>query len=298
MKVFDFHIHAQNTKATPKELILRMGCIGALGGNIFSTAPKEADGASGIGFCERIDELHLWTDGYEGRLFPVLWIHPDEKHIKEKIRTACREGVRAFKVICNNFYPYEKKCMKMLSEIAEHEKPVIFHSGILWDGGASSKYNRPANFESLILIDGLRFSMGHCSWPWIDECIALYGKFLNGLTTGRSAEMFFDITPGTPEIYREELLTKLFTVGYDVPNNIVFGTDNRADDYNSAWCKRWLDIDNAIYEKLGITERIKEKIYRDNLMRFMGLSEKTFTHLSPVPDKEVTWSIEYERVRQ
>ena len=140
--------------------------------------------------------------------------------------------------------------------------------------------------------------MGHCSWPWIDECIALYGKFLNGLTTGRSAEMFFDITPGTPKIYREELLTKLFTVGYDVPNNIVFGTDNRADAYNSDWCKRWLDIDNAIYKKLGVTEEIKEKIYCDNLMRFLGVSEQKVAHLSPIPDKEITWSIEYERVRK
>jgi len=298
MKIFDFHLHSKPSATNPQKLISELEVAGIFGGNVFSTRPKEANMGEGFSFAERISELHLWTDGYDGRLFPVLWIHPDEKHIKEKIRTACREGVRAFKVICNNFYPYEKKCLRMLSEIAAEEKPVIFHSGILWDSGASSKYNRPANFESLILIDGLRFSLGHCSWPWVDECIALYGKFLNGLTTGRSAEMFFDITPGTPKIYREELITKLFTVGYDVPNNIVFGTDNRADNYNSAWCKMWLDIDNAIYDKIGVTEEIKEKIYRDNFMRFLGISEKKVTHLSPVPDKEITWSIEYERERQ
>lgn len=28
--------------------------------------------------------------------------------------------------------------------------------------------------------------------------------------------MFLDLTPGTPEIYRRDLLTKLFTIGYDV----------------------------------------------------------------------------------
>ena len=109
--------------------------------------------------------------------------------------------------------------------------------------------------------------------------------------------MFFDITPGTPPIYREELLTKLFTVGYDVPNNIIFGTDNRTFDYNFEWTEKWLDIDNAIYEKLGVTEEIKEKIYSANMMRFLGLAPKSFTHLSPVPDREIVWSIEYEKKR-
>ena len=298
MKIFDFHLHAQNTVPNPSKMLEKMDVAGIFGGSVISTPPKEYDKNEGIDFSKRIEELHLYTDEFRDRLFPVLWIHPDEKGIKEKIRTACREGVRAFKVICNNFYPYEKKCMRILQQIAEAERPVIFHSGILWNGADSSRYNRPLNFEGLILIDGLKFSLGHCSWPWIDECISLYGKFLNGLTSGRSAEMFFDLTPGTPPIYREELLTKLFTVGYDVPNNIVFGTDNQADAYNPEWSKKWLDMDNAIYDKLGVTENIKEKIYCDNFMRFLGLSEKKFTHLSPVPDKEIVWSIEYEKVRK
>ena len=298
MKIFDFHLHAQNTVPSPSGMLERMGSAGVFGGNIISTPPKEYNKNEGADFARRIDELHLYTDDFSDRLFPVLWIHPDEKGLKEKIRTACREGVRAFKIICNDFYPYEKKCMRALLQIAENERPVIFHSGILWNGSDSSKYNRPVNFETLITIDGLRFSLGHCSWPWVDECIALYGKFLNGITSGRSAEMFFDLTPGTPPIYREELLTKLFTVGYDVPNNMLFGTDNRTDDYNYTWTQKWLDIDNAIYEKLGVTEAIKEKIYSKNIMRFLGLSEKDFTHLSPVPDKEIVWSIEYEKVRK
>ena len=279
MKIYDFHLHAQKKQSDPKDLLSKLADAGVYGANVFSARPLCMDRQQGMSFKDRIDRLHTLTDDYRDRLFPVLWVHPDELWIKEKIKTACREGVRAFKVICTDFYPYEKKCMRMLSKIAECERPVIFHSGILWNGAESSKYNRPVNFESLILIDGLRFSMGHCSWPWIDECIALYGKFLNGLTSGRSAEMFFDITPGTPPIYREELLTKLLTVGYDVPDNIIFGTDNRADNYNSEWCKKWQNTDNAIYDKLGVNEDIREKIYCNNFMRFLGLREKKPDHL-------------------
>ena len=66
-------------------------------------------------------------------------------------------------------------------EIAKLNVPVIFHTGILWDGRVSSNYNRPLHWESLLPITNLRFSMGHCSWPWVDECIALYGKFLKSV---------------------------------------------------------------------------------------------------------------------
>ena len=278
MKIFDFHLHAQNTKADPKDLLSKMEDVGIYGGNVFSTKPIESGFGAGIDFKSRISELHAWTDGYCDRLFPVLWVHPYERDIKENIRTAVREGVEAFKVICTDFYPYDDECVSMVKEIAKHGKPVIFHSGILWNGGDSSKYNRPLNFERLIEIDGLRFSLGHCSWPWIDECIALYGKLLNGITSGRCSEMFFDLTPGTPTIYREELLTKLFHVGYDVPNNILFGTDNRADNYNVEWCKKWLCIDNSIYDKLGVYDDIKERIYCKNMMRFLGKENKQIEH--------------------
>ena len=77
------------------------------------------------------------------------------------------------------------------------------------------------------LYTGLRFALAHVSWPWVDECLAVYGKFLNALTRRRelSVEMFIDTTPGTPRIYRQEVLTKLMTIGYDVEHNILFGTD-------------------------------------------------------------------------
>lgn len=297
LKIFDMHIHAQNTAQSPHSLIEKMSLAGIYGGCVFSARPVEASKTLGTGFKERIEEAFNWVKGYPGRLFPVMWIHPDEKNIKKNIRIAAGMGICAFKIICTDFYPFEKKCIKVLEEIARLGRPAIFHSGILWDGGESSKYNRPANFEKLIEVDNLKFSLAHCSWPWIDECIAVYGKFLNGIAGGRTAEMFIDITPGTPQIYREELLTKLFTVGYDVPNNIMFGTDNVADSYNADWTKKWLKLDGEIYAKLGVTEKILKKIYHDNLLRFLNLKEKDFIHLSPLPDKEIIWSIDYENAR-
>lgn len=295
MQIFDMHIHARNTQADPEQLLKEMEAAGVYGGCIFSNRPLEENPKTGSDFETRLKEISDWTKDYPDRLFPVLWVHPDEEGIDEKIQIAVDNNVAAFKVICNNFFVYEDKSMKMLSRIAESGKPVFFHSGILWDGIPSSSYNRPMNWEALLEIPNIRFSMGHCSWPWHDECIALYGKFLNALSRGKTAEMFFDLTPGTPELYREELFRKLFTIGYDVPNNILYGVDCKANGYNSEWAKRWLKIDTALFDKFNISEKTRNKIYKDNLFRFLGKTERQAEHLQPLHDDQIIWSPEMDR---
>lgn len=293
MKIYDMHVHASKSVPNTVNLLENMRQAGVYGGSVFSTRPIEANKEQGWDFKKRLNEILTWADGYENRIFPVLWIHPYEKNIIKKIDIAANEGVKAFKIICTDFYPNENRCMKVYERIARHNLPVCFHSGILWNGAESSKYNRPLYFERLIEIDNFKFSLGHCSWPWIDECIALYGKFLNGITSGNTAEMFFDITPGTPVIYREELLTKLFTIGYDVPNNIMFGTDNRVNNYNFEWAKKWIEIDEKIFDKLGVNQELRENIYEHNYLRFMGVEKDEVKHISPVPDNDRTWSLQY-----
>lgn len=292
MKIIDMHIHALNTKPNPEYLIQKLDASGIYGACVFSNWPHRANSKLGTSFEERLEEVLNWTKGYEERLFPVLWIHPYEDNIIDNIHKAADAGVVAFKIICTDFYVYEEQCITVLKEIASLNKPVIFHTGILWDGQVSSNYNRPINWEALLSIKGLRFSMGHCSWPWVDECIALYGKFLNALryNGNNNAEMFFDITPGTPEIYREELLTKLYTIGYDVSNNIMFGTDASAHEYSVDWANKWLDIDRKIFEKLGVSKENQEKLYYSNLMRFLGKSNEKVIVNTPTTDNSNAWS--------
>ena len=293
MKIFDMHIHAFNTKESPEKLLQEMKQAGIDGGCVFSNWPKRANAELGTDFDTRLNEVLSWTKGHEDRLFPVLWIHPYEENIIENIHIAVKAGIAAFKMICTDFYVYEEECLDVLKEIASLNKPVFFHSGILWDGQVSSQYNRPLNWEALLTIKGLRFSMGHCSWPWIDECIAMYGKFMNAKTVRADmAEMFFDITPGTPEIYRRELLTKLYTIGYDVGDNVMFGTDSSAHTYSHEWPSKWLKLDGEIMDDLGISEENRQKLYADNLLRFLGKSTEQALHLAPTPDNDNRWSAE------
>ncbi len=297
MKIIDCHTHAMNNPIDTQKLLLNLDKSGVWGTCIFSCDPIYTIKKLGISFEERLEEVLTWTNAAPERLFPVMWIHPDEEDLYANIQKAVDGGVVAFKMICSNYYVYEPKSMKLLSAIAEMGKPVFFHSGILWDGEVSSSYNRPLNWEHLLKIKKLRFSMGHCSWPWHDECIALYGKFLNGLTRAdNSSEMFFDITPGTPRIYRRDLLTKLLTIGYDVPDNIFFGTDSMIDNYNNGgWVSSWIEFDNKIYDELNISERVRNKIYNENIMRFLGFTPKTFTHKLPAIDNANEWDINSAR---
>ncbi|MBO7761786.1 MAG: amidohydrolase family protein [Clostridia bacterium] len=272
MKIYDLHVHACIDRPYDRDAMLAaLDEAGIFGACVFSERPPEVSRQRGISFEARLEQLAMLTEGAEERLFPVIWAHPYERGIAKKLLRAKEAGVVAVKVMPCNFYIEEKKSMRMMREIAALGLPVIFHSGILWDNGASGKYTRPVNYEPLLEVENLRFSMGHCSWPWVDECIAMYGKFNWARHFyGRTAEMFFDITPGTPAIYRRDLLTKLHNVGYPAKDNILFGTDHVANSYDSKRARAMIEQDNAIYDELGISEETRAAIYRDNLARFLG----------------------------
>jgi predicted TIM-barrel fold metal-dependent hydrolase len=81
--------------------------------------------------------------------------------------------------------------------------------------------------------------------------------------------MFIDTTPGTPRIYRREALTKLFTVGYDIENNIIFGSDSTTHDYRNDWCRDWIEYDNAILKDLNINQQVIDNMFYHNAKRFL-----------------------------
>lgn len=274
----DGHIHIRDGEIDSKGFLRRLEESGFGGGLILSIHPASASFPE-IGKCtpssERLDNLIEWTSISEN-LFPFFWIDPLENDAIEQVDLAVEKGVMGFKVICNNYYPSDERAMDVFRAIADKQKPLLFHSGILWDGRPTSKYNRPVEFETLLDIAKLKFSLAHVAWPWFDELIAVYGKFQNAYSRNpeSSCEMFIDLSPGTPVIYRKEVLTILLTVGYDIENNLVFGSDSFTNDYNIQWSQQWINCDDSIYDEIGVSQKIKNKIYKDNLRRFVGISKK------------------------
>lgn len=279
MKIYDGHIHQTGNDIPPEKLLRQMESGGVYGGAIFSVPPAvigmPAPEGMDAGLEARLNRVLDYTKPFPDRLLPVLWIHPDEPDTLDGIQEAAKRGIRGFKVICNNFYVYEDKSMEMLAEIAKTGLPVIFHTGILWDKGVSGDYCRPLNWEHLIKLPNLRFSLAHCSWPWYDECIALYSKFLNlANDPDFTTEMFLDLTPGTPAPYRKDLLSKLVYSGYDVFHNMLYGTDCNTASYASDWAAKWLNTDQNIFDACHVSLTDQERIFSGNFLRFFKLSSE------------------------
>ncbi|OGS34666.1 MAG: hypothetical protein A2293_02765 [Elusimicrobia bacterium RIFOXYB2_FULL_49_7] len=271
----DCHIHILEGKSDRADFRKRLKASGLDGGVLISPPPPCFPTLCRPQPAEvRLKQLLFWTTGAP-HLYPFFWVDPLEKGALHQVDKAAVSGVSGFKIICDHFPPGHPKAMAVYRRIASHNKPILFHSGILWDGKSSSSFNRPGEFEALLEIDRLRFALAHLAWPWCDELIAVYGKFQSAYALRKelSVEMFMDITPGTPPLFRQEALTKLLKTGYDVENNVMFGSDCRTNVYNNDWTLSWLSRDRAIYRKLRIPARIVSKIHGENLLRFLGLKK-------------------------
>ena len=280
----DCHIHSRIADCERTDIISNMKAGGFDGGIIFSQSPSRGlnDAPSPQ---ERIDAILKITDGHK-YLFPFFFIDPTESDALEQVEIADKKGVLGFKIICSRHFPCDDRVMPVYRKIAELNKPVMFHSGILYDGrNASGNYNRPCNFEGLLSVDKLRFSLAHVSWPWTDECIVVYGKFNNANsreTNGGAGEMFIDLTPGTPKPYRKPMFDMLLFSGYNIKTNLIYGIDNSLSPYRSAYSKEILDYDEEIfdgyYQSGGMFGRkldddFKEHLYYLNTLRFIGLPQ-------------------------
>lgn len=264
----DGHIHINTPHDDKKAFIKALKKSGFDGGIVISLMP-------GTSYKDRLSQVIKMCEG-EDLLFPFFWIDPTEIDALQQIDKAIEFGVYGFKIICSNFYPSDQRCIEVCKKIAQLNKPVMFHSGILWDGtNASGKYNRPVEFEELLQIKGLRFSLAHVSWPWCDECIAVYGKYCSENVsmpehTKNGAVMFIDNTPGTPGVYRKDVFTKLYGTGYPISENVFFGTDNLTENYNVQWADEWITRDTKIYKELNLSEEHIENIFAKNVLKFIN----------------------------
>jgi len=270
--IFDCHIHllGEGDRQLFKQ---RLNQAGVDGGIVFSVPPPafnnvapKADTAS-----NNVKQIMAFT-GDDPNLYPFFWIDPTEDGAVEQVEMAAEAGIAGFKVICCHHYPQDDRAMKVYERVAKKRLPMLFHSGILYNPGPSGEYNRPCNFEYLMFIDGFRFALAHISWPWCDELISVFGKWncLSYEMNKINSEMYVDVTPGTPAIFREEALSKLLTVDYSsLRNHIIFGTDGNSN-YNVEWIQKCITRDRFIYDKLNVPMDIREKIFHTNMLSFLA----------------------------
>ncbi len=267
--ILDGHIHlGDRGKDSPADFRRKLKATGIDGGIVISEPSHGRPGS----IQKRLGRALEYTKG-DRNLFPFFWIEPLEKDAERQVDTAIAMGAKGFKVIVTNYPPYHPQAMKVFRRIASRGKPILFHTGILWDGTASSINNRPANWECMLDIRGIRFATAHISWPWVDENVAVYGKIesANWRPGKPVCEMFIDTTRGTPDIYRRDALFKVFKTGYRVERNVFFGTDGHVDDYSMKWCGKQVKDDRRILKALRIPPKVQAAYFADNLRRFVGV---------------------------
>ena len=121
----------------------------------------------------------------------------------------------------------------------------------------------------------IRFALAHVSWPWTDECIAVFGKFQHVGSKGPDGEptqCFIGCSPGTPPAYREQVFRMLRDVGYNCYKSMMFGIDTQIGNYATPRTRETLARDRELLQRLQIPPELSEAYWSDNALRFLGES--------------------------
>ena len=68
--------------------------------------------------------------------------------------------------------------------------------------------------------------------------------------------MYFDITPGTPPIFRREALRWVYMSGLRVKHRVLWGSDCTTNDYHTEYAKYWADYDRNILAEIAADPNI------------------------------------------
>lgn len=250
--IYDSHIHTVDGRCdSPGEFRDKAAAAGVSGGNIFNLYPQKYHDCAGLDqrWRARIDQVCQFTSSLPG-FKPFHFLDPTEPDAARQVEAAPELGIQGFKIICDHFDAADVR--PVISAIADTGLPVMFHCGVLGNASISSPWNRPLTFECLFAVPGLRFSLAHLGWPWVDEFVGIFGKFELARKDPRRkrAEMFIDLTPGTPGIYRREAFRKLFMTGYEAKNKVLWGSDCSINNYETPCAAWWCANDQRILSEI------------------------------------------------
>lgn len=253
MIVYDAHIHIGAKRACDPQAFLAASSAAGIGGGLILSIPPagspESFGES-VPAKERMIKVREFCEACGPTYYPCFWIDVLEKDAVEQVKLAKEMGMRALKIICSHHAP--SAGIPVYREAAKYDLPILFHSGILWDGVDSGNFNRPCDFECMLEAPGVTFALAHISWPWTDECIALFGKIRHASGTyKKNIRFFIDDSPGTPDIYRRDVFRNFALLGYDLSDCLLFGVDSNVHTYNTEWAKYTLDFDREMFASLN-----------------------------------------------
>jgi predicted TIM-barrel fold metal-dependent hydrolase len=172
-----------------------------------------------------IDDIAAIQAADPSRIYGLIWAEPRWTCMIEEVERGIDDkALRGVKMIPDHWEPCDPLLFPLYRKMEELGRPIMFHSGILYGFADSSRFCRPALYEALLHFPRLRFSLAHIAWPWVDECIAVFGRFRAASKGDMSrCQMWIDTCRGTPDAWREEALRK--AVPFCGVDRLMFGMD-------------------------------------------------------------------------
>lgn len=267
--IIDCHVHARGNESAA-EIVRGMDVAGV--DKIVLFAPPPASKWHESEFTMR--QASEWLAGVvrqaPERIIPFAWIDAALPGAADEVEHAIVDlGFRGLKMMPNHWYPSDEMAFPVYAKAQALGAPILFHSGILFGQADCSRFCQPVYYEALIHFPGLQFALAHISWPWVDECLAVAGRFRShAQRSGAPMQMWIDTTPGTPPLWRPEALQK--TLAYLGDERILWGSDATGGTMPRAG--QTLANDRAIlHSVLGGNVETERRWLGENAVRFLGL---------------------------
>ena len=268
--LIDCHVHSVGDE-DPTQTIKSMDAAGLDKIILFGPKPGGWEGDSeSLSMREANEWLARFAAEAPDRIIPFTWIEPNLPGAVEELERAVADlGCKGVKMIPNHWYPTDEAVFPVYEKAGELGVPLICHAGILFGNADGSRFCRPAFYEALINFPRVRFALAHIGWPWVDECLAVAGRFrAHSIRTGQEMQMWIDTTPGTPPMWRSEALQK--ALAYLGDERILWGSDARASDLTPA--SKTMASDRRILRSiLGAGAETERRWLGENVLRFLGL---------------------------
>ena len=258
MRVVDCHVHVSVEKEVDvAETLKRMDANGI--DRLLLMSPMERVS------LDKTRQALLKTkklfDAAPERLSGLAWLNPAVEGTIDLAEEAIADmGFVGFKSIPDHWYPYEERIQPFWAKLNELKASVLFHTGIVYAFEDDSRYCQPVYLETLYHYPDVRFVMGHISWPWCEECIAVMGRMRCAGKDSKNGvyQSYIDLTPGTPKHIRKQTISNTVDFLGSV-DHLMFGTDASVPS-DLPWQAEHVERDLGIFDELGLTEEQKQRI--------------------------------------
>lgn len=188
-----------------------------------------------------------------------LNFHPDDlTELKEFVQDRHVRGLKLYPGY-EPFYPYDPKLTSVYEFAAEHNLPVMIHTGDTFTPRGKIKYAHPLHIDDVAVdFPTVRFVICHLGNPWFRDTMEVVYKNQNvytdisGLVLGNFTDRF--------ESHMAKQFQEMVLFGVE-PDKVLFGTD---------WPISSMESYLQFMDEVSIPEKDKQKILFENSAKMFG----------------------------